>query len=142
METSYAYNPSFVFPDGIEASYLVSLTATDSITGCFDTYTERINVRPDLLIFIPNAFTPDGDGLNDLWGPVLSNIDPDDYRLTVMDRWGEIVFETRDPNKKWNGGMNNSDYFAEPGVYIWIVETKEIGSLEEITQTGQVTLVR
>ena len=142
METSFASDPSFTFPDGIEASYYVTLTATDPVTGCFDTYTERIDVRPDLLIFIPTAFTPDGDGLNDLWGPVLSNIDPDDYRLTVMDRWGEIVFETRDPNKKWNGGMNNGDYFAEPGVYIWIVETKEIGSLEEITQTGQVTLVR
>jgi len=142
METSFAYNPSFIFPDGIEASYNVTLTATDPITGCFDTYTERIDVRPDLLIFIPSAFTPDGDGLNDLWGPVLSNIDPDDYRLTVMDRWGNIVFETRDPKKKWNGGQNNNDYFAEPGVYIWIVETKEIGSLEEITQTGQVTLVR
>jgi len=142
LETSFAHNPMFMFPDGVEARYSVSLTATDTVSGCFNKYTERVNVRPDLLIFVPTAFTPDQDGLNDLWGPVLSNIDPDNYRLTVVDRWGEVVFQTRDPKKKWNGGKNNSDYFAEPGVYIWLIETKEVGSLEEITQTGQVTLVR
>jgi len=142
LETSYSFEPSFTFPDGVEANYQVTLTATDPVTGCFDVRTERIEVRPDLLIFIPTAFTPDGDGLNDLWGPVLSNIDEDNYRLTVMDRWGEVVFQTRDPKKKWNGSLNNGDYFAEPGVYIWLVETKEVGSLKEITQTGQVTLVR
>ncbi|MCA1761871.1 MAG: gliding motility-associated C-terminal domain-containing protein [Flavobacteriales bacterium] len=142
LDTSEEYEPNFTFPQGIEGNYTVMLTAIDPLTGCLDMYTDIITVEPKMLIYVPNAFTPDGDGLNDLWGPVLTNIDEDDYRLTVFDRLGEIVFETRDPDKKWNGSMNGDGYYLKSDVYVWVIETKEIDGLEEITRRGRVTLVR
>jgi gliding motility-associated-like protein len=142
LDTSYKLNPTFTFPDGVENEYYISLTARDTITGCMDIITRRVEVKPELIIYVPNAFTPDGDGLNDLWGPVLTNIDTKEYELLVFDRWGEAVFETSDPTLKWNGGLNNGDYYLEPEVYIWTLEVKEKGSLKEFKLNGQVTLVR
>jgi gliding motility-associated-like protein len=101
-----------------------------------------VAVKPDMLIFVPNAFTPDGDGLNELWGPVLSNVDAAAYKLTIYDRYGQIVFETRDPKQKWNGGMNGSDFFVQAGVYSWVIEAKNNINREEINFTGLVTVVR
>jgi gliding motility-associated-like protein len=107
-----------------------------------DEYTDIINIKPDMLVFVPSAFTPDGDGLNDLWGPVLTNIDENDYRLTVFNRYGEVVFSTTDPNQKWNGSHNGDDYFVKSEVYVWMIETKNPISLEEVNFQGQVTVIR
>ncbi len=142
LGTSDKFEPSFKFPDGINDTYQVDLTAFDPVTGCIDTFSEVINVRPQTLIYVPNAFTPDGNGLNDLWGPVLTNIDPTEYRLTVFNRMGEIVFVTSDIKQKWNGSFRGNDFYAEPGVYVWQIETKNEVSLEDIKLEGQVTLVR
>ncbi len=142
LGSSTEEDPIFVFPDGIAAEYSVTLIATDQITGCVNQWTDILSVRPQLLIFVPNAFTPDGDGLNDLWGPVTRNVDGDDYRLTVFSRLGDIVFETRNPKQKWNGSLRGNDYFVEAGVYVWKIETKNELTLEEVKYQGNVTVVR
>ena len=142
LGSSTEEDPIFVFPDGIAAEYSVTLTATDQITGCVNQWTDILSVRPQLLIFVPNAFTPDGDGLNDLWGPVTRNVDGGDYRLTVFSRLGDIVFETRNPKQKWNGSLRGNDHFVEAGVYVWKIETKNELTLEEVKYQGNVTVVR
>jgi gliding motility-associated-like protein len=142
LDTSEEKNPSYKFPDGINDDYKINLTVIDAITGCMDDTYEILTVQPQMLIFVPNAFTPDGDGLNDLWGPVMRNIDPDNYTLQVMDRWGNILFETTDPDQKWNGSMNGNDYYVGEGVYVWVIETKNSITLEEVDFNGKVTLIR
>ena len=142
LGTSTALNPSFKFPDEVNSKYVVELTAIDTVTGCIDDHREIIQIQPQMLVFVPSAFTPDGDGLNDLWGPVMTNVDPKNYKLTVYNRWGQIVFTTNDINKKWNGSNMDDSYFVEAGVYIWMIETKNEISLEEVTFKGQVTVVR
>ena len=142
LQTSHEYEPWYKFPDGINDTYNITLTAIDPLTGCLNSISRRLEVKPQMLIYVPNAFTPDGDGKNDVWGPVLSNVDKEDYKLTVMDRLGEIVFTTTDINQKWNGSFMNDSYFVQPGVYVWIIETKNIISLDEVTMKGIVTLVR
>ncbi len=142
LGTTEVENPSFKFPDGINDDYLISLTAIDLNTGCMDDATELLTVEPDLLMYVPNAFTPDEDGLNDVWGPIMKNIDPDDYRLTVMDRFGQIIFETRDPEQKWNGSINGGDHYARPDLYIWLIETKNVLTLDEVEFSGKVQLIR
>lgn len=67
------------------------------------------------LFFLPNAFTPDGDGLNDLFKPQVS--DYESYELQIFNRSGEIVFETKDPNEGWNGSFNNSEFYCPAGTY-------------------------
>ena len=142
LDFSNARSPSYKFPDGITANYAVTLMATDTSTGCSGMYEREISIRPELLVYIPSAFTPDGDGLNDLWGPVMQNIDRNTYRLTVFDRYGEIVFETRDADQKWRGDLMGSEYYVQTGVYVWLIETKNKTSLEEFELKGIVTVVR
>ena len=67
------------------------------------------------LFFLPNAFTPDGDGLNDLFKPEIDNYLS--YEMLIFDRNGELVFETNDPYVGWNGSFQNNDYFCPAGVY-------------------------
>lgn len=142
LDTSTEEDPNYKFPDGINDDYKINLTVIDAITGCMDDTYEILTVQPEMLIFVPNAFTPDGDGLNDLWGPVMKNIDADDYRLTVFDRLGIIVFETNDPDQKWNGSVDSDSYYAGAAVYTWLIETKNSISLEEVDFKGKVTLIR
>lgn len=142
LGTSESRNPVFRFPDTVIKDYKTTLIATDPLTGCQDVYETFIPVKPEMLIFVPNAFTPDGDGLNELWGPVLSNVDAAAYKLTIYDRFGQVVFQTRDPKQKWNGGMNGSDFYVQSGVYSWVIEAKNNINQEEINFTGLVTVVR
>ncbi len=142
LDTSNEFEPVYKFPDGINDNYSITLTAIDPITGCMDEYTDLLQIKPEMLIYVPNAFTPDGDGKNDLWAPVLTNVDGDDYKLSVYNRYGLLVFSTTDVDQKWNGGMMNDNFYVEPGVYVWMIETKNNVSLEEIDMKGIVTVVR
>jgi gliding motility-associated-like protein len=90
--------------------------------------------------FVPNAFTPNEDGLNDIFLPQFSAV-PFVYDLKIFDRWGNKVFETNDPYKPWLGNVNGGDHYVEPGVYVWMmtvgrddIDSKEI--------KGHVTVVR
>jgi gliding motility-associated-like protein len=142
LGTSQEENPVFKFPEGVITTYTITLLAIDPVTGCSDELTEILEIKPEMLVFVPNAFTPDGDGINDLWGPVMRNIDEDDYLLTVYDRYGQVVFSTRDVNQKWNGSTNGDDYYVKSDVYVWQIETKNLLSLEEIDFKGTVTVIR
>lgn len=94
-------------------------------------------------VFIPNAMTPDMDGLNDVFKPVFS-CPITQYHLQIFDRWGELIFETDNLNEPWNGGQNG--YFVNPGVYLyklsyrWGEERNE--SLEVQTERGYITILR
>ena len=70
-------------------------------------------------ISIPNAFTPNGDGVNDTW--IIENIDmfPQSY-LHVYNRWGQIVFESKGINDPWDGKFNNK--FVPTGTYLYVLE--------------------
>jgi gliding motility-associated-like protein len=142
LDTSQEFNPVYEFPGGVLANYTVTLTVIDPLIGCIDEWSDIIKVKPEMLVYVPTAFTPDNDGLNDLWKPVLSNIDENDYLLSVFDRFGNIVFETRNPNKSWNGSMQGDDYYVKTGLYVWQIETKNPLSLEKVDFKGTVTVIR
>lgn len=142
LDTSQEVHPTYEFPSGVLANYTVILTAIDQNTGCIDEWSDIVIVKPEMLVYVPSAFTPDNDGLNDLWRPILTNIDETDYRLSVFDRYGIVVFETRDPGKAWNGSMNGDDYYVKTGVYVWQIETKNPLSLEDVDFKGTVTVIR
>ncbi len=91
------------------------------------------------VIYIPNAFTP--GGINPIFKPVVSLINPRDYSLSIIDRWGQIIFESTDMNEGWDGKITLSDRLAETGLYMYVLRVKD-GSGEEITKRGHVTLIR
>ncbi|MEY4594525.1 MAG: hypothetical protein RIQ47_935 [Bacteroidota bacterium] len=92
-------------------------------------------VVPPLRLYIPNAFTPNGDGMNDVFGVKGEGIQ--DFELLVYDRWGEVIFESTDPVKQWDGSYKGQP--VQEGTYVYQVFTKDFGRR---SRTGSVTLVR
>jgi gliding motility-associated-like protein len=90
-------------------------------SGCTDTITKVLDVEPLLTYFLPNAFTPNFDGLNDEFKGKGNLFGMSDFTMTIWNRWGERVFETRDPNEGWNGRIDNTGSMAIDGVYVYQV---------------------
>lgn len=91
------------------------------------------------LIYIPNAFTP--DGVNPIFKPIVSLINPNSYQLSILSRWGDVIFETNDINEGWDGKITLSDQKAATGLYMYVLRIKN-GDGEEITKRGHVSLLR
>lgn len=90
-------------------------------------------------IFIPNAFTPNADGVNDVWMP--SYVDLAEVQTTVLDRWGTIVFESTDLNPVWTGNRRGQEHFVQDGVYVYRVSyTTQFNEAGE--EYGTITLLR
>jgi gliding motility-associated-like protein len=116
--SSTQVNPTFVFPDtGLQT---IVLTVTHA-SGCQDTAVALIDVVPVVKYFLPNAFTPNGDGQNDFFvgRGLLDGMQ--DFEMKIFNRWGEEVFLTNDPAIGWDGTYRSSSEIAPPGVYAYIV---------------------
>ncbi len=110
----------------------------ENIHGCRDTSCIVIYVSNESLIYLPNAFIPDNDGLNDVFGPIASNLRY--FELQVYNRWGEMIFETTDLNKGWDGTHKGID--VQPGVYTYTLIYRFQGEQENKSVYGHVTLIR
>ena len=93
----------------------------------------------DPLIYIPNAFTP--GGLNPIFKPVISLVDPTDYQFTIVNRWGQIIFQTNDLNQGWDGTLPNSNDVGKTDTYMYVVLVKD-GNGQEVSRRGFVTLLK
>jgi gliding motility-associated-like protein len=116
---------------------LYTVKATNDL-GCFDIDSVFIKVLPVDSIYMPSGFTPNNDGLNDLYMPVIGL----KYTLesfSIYNRWGQKVFFTNQKGKGWNGKTGGLD--QETGVYIWYLTAKN-GNGELYTLKGTVLLVR
>ena len=89
---------------------------------------------------IPNIFTPNGDGINDLL-KILSVDDSEEYSMTIFNRWGNKVFETIDATVFWDG-KDKSGSEVSDGVYFFEIIYRDVCSEEEKIETGHVNLVR
>jgi gliding motility-associated-like protein len=137
-------DPFHVFPDNSEANYMVTLIASTSF-GCIDSAMAIIEVQEGLLYYIPNTFTPDGDLFNQTFKPIFtSGFDPFDYTLLIFNRWGEIVFESRNPEIGWDGtyGGNHEIGLCQEGVFTWKIEFKTIRNDERKMMVGHVNMLR
>ncbi len=109
---------------------------------CSDTITRTIIVNEVLIYYIPNAFTPDGDAYNNSFQPIFSTgYDPFNYHLTILNRWGEIIFESYDSDFGWDGTYRNGD-IAQNGTYIWNIDFKETLTDERHSEQGHFSLLR
>lgn len=114
--------------------YAVTITTAQ---GC--TATDSVSVLSgDCGLFIPGAFSPNGDGLNDTFGPV-DMIQARLYKMTIYNRYGQTIFQTDDPGRKWDGSYQNKQ--APIGLYIWVVRYAQKNFLP-VTEKGTVLLIR
>ena len=116
----------------------VKLIATNEFS-CSDTTSKTISVFPDLVYYIPSGFTPNGDGLNDEFN-VIGPGYVDMYNLKLINRWGEVLFESNEILEGWDGRFMGE--IVQNGVYIYLVTFRDIGSKKRIFENGKVTLIR
>jgi gliding motility-associated-like protein len=121
--------------DGL-AQYQVQLLVMNEL-GCTDITYEV--VYPPIELYVPNAFTPDGDGINDVFQVYGSGILR--YELIIFNRWGDVIFRSTDMDQAWTGNVRNGDYFAKDGVYTYVIKYEGVSKeAEEIS--GQILIIR
>lgn len=137
-DISRELNPAYIFPD--TGTYQVALIVTHA-SGCTDTTTQLIDVKPLVSYHLPNAFTPNEDAVNDTFKGVGILAGIRNFNFQIWNRWGGLVFSTEDPNQGWNGRSFNSGQEAPPGVYVVLTTfTGPRGDKHEYK--GFVTLIR
>ncbi|MEI6576153.1 MAG: PKD domain-containing protein [Bacteroidota bacterium] len=130
-------NPNYTFAD--TGDYHVTLYIMDQ-NGCDSSVTEVLSVDGEMTVYVPNAFTPDGDNLNDVFGPTGKYLNPDAYEMVIYSRWGQELFSSTKPEIGWNGSVNGG-VIAPVGVYVYYIRVKDLkGSTREFK--GYVTLLR
>ena len=138
-DTSTVEHPSHYYTD--TGSIDVMLIAYTQY-GCVDTTYQSIVIEPVPGIYMPNAFTPDGDGVNDVFMPVLYAHDQSQYEFYIFDRWGQIIFESFTPSHGWDGNVNGGVDNSKSDVYVWKVVLRSSNSGEQKEYYGHVTLLK
>jgi gliding motility-associated-like protein len=138
VETSTDPYASYNLLNTGELSSHICLKVIDA-NGCTNTFCRNIEMIEKLRVYVPSAFTPDGDGINEVFVPVV--LGADFYEFTIFDRWGAILFESTIVGEPWLGEVNGGEYFAQPGLYLW--HLKVLGQdLEGREYSGHVMLIR
>jgi gliding motility-associated-like protein len=136
--TSTSQNPTYVYPD--TGTFNVMLIVSAAGGACPDTAWGEVVISPELLIWIPNAFTPNGNGNNDVFMPVFSDASyVRQYQMLVFDRWGNLIFQTTNPLAGWDGKTNSS--IAQIDTYVYKITVAGIDGIPH-GYIGQVNLIR
>jgi gliding motility-associated-like protein len=121
--------------------YCVKLIATTTFSSgiptCVDSITNCVTINPLSVLHIPNAFSPNGDGINDYFSVSSSRIY--DYHLTIFNRWGTTIFQTYDLDATWDGSYGTS--IVQDGVYYYFVSYRDV-EMKKYTKNGTVTLLK
>ena len=145
--TSFEPNPTYTFPMGQGGIYPVTLAVLDT-NGCESQVTRNVEIFDFFNVFIPNSFTPNNDGFNDLWAVYGSDIDPDRFEMWVYNRWGDEVFHTTDVDTGWAGQADDEVvdpaawYYALDGVYAYRVVLYSESTNEKREVKGVINLTR
>jgi gliding motility-associated-like protein len=130
-------NPLHVFSD--TGTYCAHLIVTSTPGGCSSFADLCIIIEPEFTFFIPNAFSPNSDGINDEFYGVGENITK--YDIAIYDRWGNLLFHSNDIRKHWNGAINNGSNILQEDVYVYSVKLTDLHDKTH-KYIGTVTIVK
>jgi gliding motility-associated-like protein len=137
-EASTDQSPVYTYQ--VPGEYPVSLRIIDT-NGCKDSTVQFIDIKPVLQWYMPNAFTPNGDGINDGFSGKGSMLCATNFNMAIWNRWGELVFATEDPLEFWTGRSQKTGGMSPNGVYVYTVSfTGPKG--EKFEYKGYATLIR
>jgi gliding motility-associated-like protein len=133
-DTSNEYTPVRIYD--VQGKFPITMVATTEY-GCKATITKILEVKEEFLLYIPNTFTPNGDGENDVFKPKGSGIKA--YNLVVYDRWGQQIFVTTDIARGWDGTFKGNE--CQNGVYVYamIAINNDNAKFEKV---GHITLLK
>ena len=134
------FNASHDYPDEKGGGYIATLIAYSPF-GCSDTMEVLIEVVEDVIFYVPNSFTPNGDETNQRFQPVIhSGIDVNNYELYIYNRWGQLIFESHDVDNGWDGTYNGK--IMNDNSFVWVMKFKSLYSDKKIEKSGSVTIIR
>lgn len=131
-----------IFVSPIEtAYYIVTVSNIRNGTACSDTASLKQEVVRCNTYYTPNAFTPNGDGLNDVFSVIGQFKNVSDFEMMIFDRWGKLIFRTEDYNEPWDGTSMDSHELLPSGTYIYKIRISE-GTAEPFELKGSIILMR
>jgi gliding motility-associated-like protein len=138
-DSSGLQNPSYQYTTEYGDTYPVNLIVTNQY-GCVDDTSLEVIVDPEFTFYIPNAFTPNGDGIND--GFFGTGIGITSYQIWIFDRWGNLIFTSNDINKAWDGSVQGKGGdIAQIDVYVWKVQLTDVFDKQH-KYIGHVNLIK
>ena len=127
-------SPTYVFQ---EAGVYGLMLMVKNEFNCWDTVMHTIKVESDFAAYIPNAFTPNDDGLNDTFYPVMRGVKK--FELQIFDRWGELIFKSTETNQVWDGSFQGQE--CKQDVYNYKLVLLNVKGTEKV-YSGSITLYR
>jgi len=137
LSNAFIANPVAVFNDGPDTiTYNVKVSTPE---GCFSSDSIKIYIfKTEPQVFIPTAFTPNGDGRNDMFRPTVAGM-KQFYYLRIYNRWGQLLYNTGTPEKGWDGTYNGNKQAA--GTYVYVIEAKDYTD-KSFLKKGTFVLIR
>jgi gliding motility-associated-like protein len=137
---SFDENPPHTYPP-TPGIYNVTLIATSN-RGCSDTIMRTVRIDYELNFYVPSAFTPNGDQVNEEFMVYSDGINYSDFQMYIFDRWGHQVFATSNPYEKWNGAYFNDGDILADGIYVYHVNFTQLYDVTKHTYVGKVALIK
>lgn len=119
-------------------SYLIRLIAGNQF-DCADTSYQTIIIEPDFVFYVPSAFTPNDDGINDTF--TGEGVFINEFEMLIFDRWGNLIYQTDDITKPWDGKSNNGSELAQKDVYVYAITVTDFKKMKH-KYRGTVTIVK
>jgi gliding motility-associated-like protein len=123
-----------------ELGHFPVMLVVSSNKQCVDTVIKYVDIVEDFSIYIPNAFTPDNDGQNEWFGPVILGAKDTGYRFEIFSRWGEPIFKTEKIDQYWDGSYLNQQRCPN-GVYTYMIEAVDLCNIRH-KYIGQISIVK
>jgi len=140
LDSTIESDPSYVFPNQDSGVYNVCLFV-ESLFGCTNDTCKVVDITGVVNIYIPNTFTPNGDGVNDVFIPSLSGVSENEFSFMIFDRWGLLLLDTDNlSNARWDGTYKGMA--VNEDTYVWKIYAKDKYSNSVISRTGTVTILR
>ena len=123
-------NVDFEFPAIGGVNHLTCLKV-ENVQGCRDSICHDLYIKYEVLLFVPNSFTPNKDGVNDVFKPVVEGLEQDNYIFYIFNRWGDLIFQTTSQSEGWDGRVDGKK--VKEDAYIWRIQgvTKQDGDIYE-----------
>lgn len=136
--SSSQQNPQFTYID--TGAFSVQQVVCNS-NGCCDSSSQVLIIGPDFTFFVPNSFTPDGDGVNETFFPKGEGLDEKTYSLWIFDRWGSLIFFTNQWGKAWDGKVDGGNEITQEDVYVWKISIHDFNGKKH-DYIGHVSVIR
>jgi gliding motility-associated-like protein len=134
---SVQQNPTYTFPG--TGDYIIELIVTNQY-GCQDSETMPFEVQQDYALYIPNTFTPNGDGQNDLFFPYGIGLETENFTMYIFDRWGNLIYQTSTWPGGWDGTVQGKGD-CQVDTYVYKITTQDANSAKHV-YVGHVNLIR